>query len=130
MNKVILSGRLTDKPSYSVTGAGFAIWTLAIEERQKQEETHTDFIRCKCFGKMADFLAKYLNKGEQIIVVGKWHTGNYEKNGKKIYFNECLVDNVELIPAERIRLQDTIKAVEQKSKQETQEPEYYGDMPF
>lgn len=129
MNKVILSGRLTDVPYYTPNGAGMASMVLAIDDKTGTKP-HTDFIRCKCFGKRAEFVSKYVRKGEQIIVVGKWNTDSYEKNGQTQYVNECLIDNIELIPAERTKQQEVKQEpVREKEPVGFSETDY-GDIPF
>ena len=101
VNKVILVGRLTRDPEirYSqgdnVTCIGRI--SLAVDRRFKQEGQPTaDFINCIAFGKRAEFLEKYCQKGTKLVVEGSWQTGSYtNKDGQKIYTNECLIENCE-----------------------------------
>ena len=71
--------------------------TLAVDRRFKQEGQPTaDFINCLAFGKRAEFLEKYCQKGTKLVVEGSWQTGSYtNKDGQKIYTNECLIENCE-----------------------------------
>ena len=71
--------------------------TLAVDSRFKQEGQPTaDFINCLAFGKRAEFLEKYCQKGTKLVVEGSWQTGSYtNKDGQKIYTNECLIENCE-----------------------------------
>ena len=71
--------------------------TLALDRRFKQEGQPTaDFINCLAFGKRAEFLEKYCQKGTKLVVEGSWQTGSYtNKDGQKIYTNECLIENCE-----------------------------------
>ena len=99
MNKVILKGRLTKDVEMSFTGKGkdklsIARLTIAIDREGKKEET--DFISCTAFGKTADFLDEYFEKGKEILVEGRWETGSYEnKDGNKVYTNDCIINKVE-----------------------------------
>ena len=87
MNKVILVGRLTTKPELS--SAGKTIWArfcVAINRPYKNEDgTRTaDFVNCVVFGKNAENISTYLEKGSLISLSGSIQTTSYEdKDGKK-----------------------------------------------
>lgn len=71
MNVFFGIGRLTADPIIGVTsgtGTSVARYTLAIPRCRAGEQQITDFIRCKAFGKSADFAAKYLRKGQRVAV--------------------------------------------------------------
>ena len=101
MNKVILLGRLTRDPEirYSAGAESKAVakFILAVNRTYKKEgEQSADFINIVAFGKNAEFAEKYFRKGQQILVEGRWQTGSYtNKEGVKIYSNECIADMVE-----------------------------------
>ena len=93
-------GRLTKEPDIRYGGANntaVARITLAVDRRFKQEGQPTaDFINCLAFGKRAEFLEKYCQKGTKLVVEGSWQTGSYtNKDGVKVYTNECLLENCE-----------------------------------
>lgn len=101
MNKVILMGRLARDPEIRYTQGEnsmvVARFTLAVDRRFKRDNQPTaDFISCICFRKTAEFVEKYCKKGTKLVVEGSWQTGNYtNKDGDKVYTNDCLVDNCE-----------------------------------
>lgn len=101
MNKVTLIGRLTRDPEirYSGSDTKIARYTLAVNRRIKVDgQPDADFINCFCFNKAAEFVEKYLFKGMKIAVNGEWRSGSYEnKDGQKIYTNECLVFEHEFV---------------------------------
>ena len=74
-----------------------ARFTLAVDRRFKRDNQPTaDFISCICFRKTAEFVEKYCKKGTKLAVDGSWQTGSYtNKDGNKVYTNDCLVDNCE-----------------------------------
>ena len=99
MNKVILIGRLIKDPDIR-TGTNdtkIARYILAVERQyRKNNERTSDFINCVALGKNGEFAEKYLHKGMKIAIVGSWQTGNYtDKDGKKVYTNDCLVETHE-----------------------------------
>ena len=97
MNKWIGCGRLTRDPDMKSSGdTTVAKYTLAIDRKySKSDDKQTDFISCVCFGKTAEFAEKYLHKGMKIIVVGRIQTGSYEKDGKKVYTTDIVVEEHE-----------------------------------
>lgn len=100
MNRVELSGRLTKAPviSYSQNGSSVARFVLAVDRAVKRDdkwEHEADFIPCVCFGKKAEFVEKYFDKGSFAIVTGSIKTGSYEKDGIKHYTTDVWAENVE-----------------------------------
>ena len=91
MNKVILMGRLTKDPDirYSNDNKAVAKYTLAVDGYKDE----TDFLNCVAFGKSAEFAEKYLHKGIKILVVGRIQTGSYEKEGRKFYTTDIVVES-------------------------------------
>ena len=95
MNNVSLTGRLTKAPELRYGGqdgsTAIARFTLAVDDGRD-----TDFINIKCFGRTAEWVEKWLGKGNKAEVTGKIKTGNYEsqRTGNKIYYTEVLANSV------------------------------------
>ena len=111
MNKVILMGRLTRDPEirYSTGSNSMCVakFTLAVtRESFKEGQQSADFINCSAFGKFGEFAEKYLFKGSKVLVEGKWQTGSYEKEGKKIYTNECTCKSIEFAESKKEKAPD------------------------
>lgn len=98
LNKAILCGRLTKTPELTVTPAGLNVvrFTLAVDRRFKRqgEEKQTDFLNIVAFGKTAEFVSKYFEKGSAIIVCGSIQSRTYEKDGQTRYVTEIVADEV------------------------------------
>ena len=94
MNKVTLMGRLTKDPdvryAQNENSTCVARYSLAVDRRGKEKEA--DFINCVAFGKSGEFAEKYLKKGTKILVSGRIQTGSYEKDGKKVYTTDVVVE--------------------------------------
>ena len=104
MNIVILMGRLTKEPNISSSQVGLTIakFTLAVDRSHKKEGEQTaDFISCVAFGKQAEFAEKYLKQGTKIALRGHWQTGNYTKDGVKVYTNDCVIDQMEFAESKK-----------------------------
>ena len=74
-----------------------ARYTLAVDRRYRKDgKAETDFISCVTFGKNAEFVEKYLQKGLKILVSGRIQTGSYvNKEGQKVYTTEVILDDQE-----------------------------------
>lgn len=103
MNKVNLVGRMVADPDVRYTSGdspmAIARFRIACDRRIKKEgEQNADFISCICFGKTAEFVERYFNKGMKIGLSGRIHTGSYDnKDGQKIYTTDVLAEEVEFV---------------------------------
>ena len=99
MNRVILKGRVAKDPDVKTTQSGqtFARLTIAVDRYTKAgEERKADFINCTAWGNTAQFLAKYFQKGKEILAEGRIQTGSYtNQDGRKIYTTDVILDRVE-----------------------------------
>jgi len=100
INKVILLGRLTANPEIRYTQATnimVASFSLAVNRRfaKEGEERQADFINIVAWNKTAEFCSKYFKKGQQVGVVGRLQTRNYEDDkGVKHYITEVVAEEV------------------------------------
>ncbi len=98
MNKVILLGRLTKDPETRYTqstNTQVTSFTLAVNRRfvKQGEERQADFINCVAWNKTAEFVSKYFRKGQQVGVIGRIQTRNYDDDkGIKHYVTEVIVE--------------------------------------
>lgn len=99
INEAVLVGRLTRDIEVRYTQSEKAVgnFTLAINRRFKNQngEYETDFIDCVVFGKQAETMSKYTQKGDLIGVEGSIQKRNYEdKDGNKRYITEIMVEKI------------------------------------
>lgn len=98
MNKVILLGRLTKDPETRYTqstNTQVTSFTLAVNRRfvKQGEERQADFINCVAWNKTAEFVSKYFSKGQQVGVIGRIQTRNYDDDkGIKHYVTEVIAE--------------------------------------
>ena len=99
MNLTIMCGRLTADPEvrYGENQKAAARFTLAVDRKFKRENDPTaDFIKYVAFGKLAEFVEKYLVKGTKVIITGKFQNNNYtNKDGQTIYDYQFVADEIE-----------------------------------
>ena len=74
LNKVVLQGRLTAIPELMHTKTDKAVvhFSIAVEDsRSVNDEREVNFINCEAWNKTAEFICKYFEKGQQIIIDGR-----------------------------------------------------------
>lgn len=82
LNTCAIMGRLTKTPELRTTPNQKTVtsFTLAVQNRNDS----TDFIDVVAWGKTAEFVCKYFDKGSSLVVVGRLQTRNWEdKQGNK-----------------------------------------------
>jgi single-strand DNA-binding protein len=99
MNKAILMGRLTKDPETRYTQTNniqVTSFTLAVNRRfTKDGEQQADFINIVSWNKTAEFVSKYFRKGQQVGVIGRIQTRNYDDDkGVKHYITEVIAEEV------------------------------------
>ena len=103
MNKVFLSGNLTQDPEvrYTQSNKAFTRMGLAINRRYKDKE-QTDFFNLVAWEKIAEFCSRYLTKGSRVLVEGRLQTYNYEgQDGTKKSGIDVIVENIEFADSKR-----------------------------
>ena len=98
MNKVILMGRLTKEVEVRYTQTNnttVASINLAVNRRfvKEGEERQADFFNIIAWGKLGEFCSKYFKKGQQVAIIGRLQTRNWEyEQGQKHYVTEVVAE--------------------------------------
>lgn len=103
INNVVLTGRITRNLELKQTSNNNSSLniTLAVERTFKDQngQKQTDFISCKAFGKRAETIAQYCQKGDLIGITGSIQTGSYQKqDGSTVYTTDVMVDGLSFFP--------------------------------
>lgn len=124
LNNCILMGRLTHTPELYTLKSGKNVlrFSLAVNRPKiKNEEVKTDFIDCIAWDKTAEFINKYFQKGDALILEGKIETrDSKDKQGT--------VRKVTEVIAREIHFCDYAKKKDKPDNQSNQET--FDDMPF
>ena len=98
LNNITIHGRLTADPELKQTQSGvpFCNFTVAVDRSYKQgDERQTDFFNCIAWRGQAEMIAKYFNKGKEIVVNGEMNNNPYEKDGNKLAWWQLHVHGVD-----------------------------------
>lgn len=121
MNNVILIGRITAKPELQYTpNSQMAVtkFTIAVDRPSKDGEKKADFIRVTAFGRRAETICRYMDKGRQIAVQGKLQTGSHkDRDGKTVYTTDVIIDNDEFLGNASDNREQVAKNIEQRASE-------------
>jgi single-strand DNA-binding protein len=105
-NKVQLIGNLGGKPEVKSmeTGKKRAQFSVATNETYRnakgEKVTETQWHRVVAWGRVAEIVEKYLDKGREVAIEGKLVNRSYtDKDGNKKYITEVLVSELLLLGA-------------------------------
>jgi len=89
-NKVIIAGRLTREPEikYLSSGNAFCAWGMATNryynDNNGERQQEVCFVDVKAFGRQAEIVANYVQKGNPLFVEGRLSFYQYEsENGER-----------------------------------------------
>lgn len=103
MNIVVLSGRIGTVPKLAYTpksGKPYCTLSVATDRHFTVQSTgekvqEVEWHRVTLWGSAAENAAKYLVKGQAVVVNGRLQTRSYEKDGQTHYSTQILADHVE-----------------------------------
>lgn len=98
LNKVLLIGNLTRDPETRHTGSGMQVtnFTLAVNHTRSRENKETVFIRVDVWGKTAELVERFLQKGSEALVDGRLQMNEYEtRDGQKRQEIRVVADRVQ-----------------------------------
>jgi single-strand DNA-binding protein len=104
INKFIGIGNVTREPESRFLPDGSPVVNLAIACNEKYKDKSgeskelTEYINIVFFGKLAEIVEKYVEKGNKIYVEGKIKTDKYtDKNGVEKYSTKVVASQMELL---------------------------------
>lgn len=104
-NNVVLMGNLTRDPELKYTAAGAALATMGLamnrrwRDKNEQLKEETTFVDVTAWGKTADIAAKYLKKGEPVLIEGRLRYSTWDaKEGGKRSKLDVVAEGLRLLP--------------------------------
>lgn len=132
-NKCFHLGRLTADPEvrYSSNGeTAITRFRIAVSRRFKREgDPDADFLNMVAFGKTAENIGKYFQKGSMILTESHVQTGSYEKDGRKVYTTDFVVDGFEFTESKSNKAEEP-KAEKVKDGEFVPVPNATEDLPW
>lgn len=107
MNKIVLVGRLVKDPVKKViedSGSVVTRFIIATERpyRKQDGNKEADFIPVAVWGKKAEIIAQYAEKGKMITVSGRLETRNFtDKEGVRKFISEVVADDFQFLSSSK-----------------------------
>lgn len=101
LNKVMLYGNLTRDPELKSLPSGSQVATFGVatnrsyKDKDGQKQESTEFHNVVAFGRTAEVIGQYFQKGRPIFVDGRLQTRSWDdkETGKKNYRTEIVLEN-------------------------------------
>lgn len=94
MNKCMFVGRVCNTPEMKMVGDNVVTtFRLAVDGRNNK----TTFVPCEAWGKTAEILTKYVDRGREIAIEARLKQRQFEKDGNKRTVYEFVVEDFTLI---------------------------------
>lgn len=103
VNSVVLVGRLTRESEirYSQGGGVVVRFSIAINRRKRtgdnRWEDEVNYFDCVYFGKAAEAVNQYLEKGRQVAIQGELRQNKWEQDGQSRSRVEIMVNTLQLL---------------------------------
>lgn len=111
MNQVTLLGRMTKNPELKVTknGKKYVRFSVALNEKWKDGETHTTFVNCTAWEGKAETISHWFVKGKPILLFGSLSTSKVENSdGTTTNYTNVIVHSFEFVPRDNSVEGDTV----------------------
>lgn len=89
INRVIITGNLTNTPELKKTETGTSMIRFSIAQNQKN---HTDYFNIVAFNNVAEIVARYCKKGMKVTIDGKLTTRTDINNNK---YTDILLNDID-----------------------------------
>lgn len=137
VNVVHLLGNVGRDPDVRVFNDGNSIANVTIATSRKwrdkdtgDQKEETEWSRVVFYGKMADVVGKYVNKGNPLYVRGRLRTRKYEKDGQDHYATEIVAEDMQLLGGrpDGERREQTREEPRQQQRQQPRQAASFDDM--
>lgn len=104
LNKAIIIGNLTRDPELKSLPSGVHVATFSVatnrvyKDKNGAKQEDSQFHNIVVFGVQAENTAKYLTKGNSVLIEGRLQTRSWESDGVKKYRTEIVADRVQFGP--------------------------------
>ena len=114
MNKWVGIGRITAKPELNYTANQTAVTKFTIAVDRQTKDGGADFIRVTVFGRQAENVCRYMDKGRMIAVEGSLQTGSYkDRDGKTVYTQDVIANHTEFLGGNSEPREQTARQIEE-----------------
>lgn len=130
LNKAIIIGNITKDPELKALPSGQSVVNFSIatnrtwKDAQGQKQEDVEYHNIVVFGKQADTIKQYCNKGDSLLVEGRIQTRSWEVEGKKNYRTEIICENFQFGQKSKRNVDDETGEVIPDLTKTSPSPEY------
>lgn len=108
INKAIILGNVGKTPLVATTSSGATVLNFSVatseswkdKNGERQEKTEWHYI--SAFGKMADSVSQFIEKGSQVYIEGRIQTSKYkDKDGVEKYKTQINADKIQVLSSSK-----------------------------
>ena len=106
INKVMVAGNLVREPEtkQGTTGTVRTTFSIAVNRTWKnsngEKSKDTNFFKILVWGSQGEACAKYLNKGNPVLVEGRLEIKSYQNNNnEQKYMTQIIGENITFLPS-------------------------------
>jgi len=97
MRRIEIIGNLGSDAEKKITQGGTEVLNFSVAAKGSRKGSEAEWYRCAIFGKRAESLAGYLEKGKQVYVRGELTARPWSKDGRSGTSLDVTVDEIELL---------------------------------
>ncbi|MDE2102575.1 MAG: single-stranded DNA-binding protein, partial [Patescibacteria group bacterium] len=104
-NQALILGNVTRDPEIRKTQGGTTVASFSIatnrfyKDQGGEKKQETEFHNVVAFGKLAELIERYVQKGGLLLIKGRIRTRNYQnQSGQKVYRTEIVAEEMQLGP--------------------------------
>ena len=97
-------GRLGQDPELKYMPSGSAVVNLSLacgdsyKDKSGEKVEHTEWVRVSAFGKLAEIIGQYLEKGSQVYISGQMRTRKWQdQSGQDRYTTEIIARDMQML---------------------------------
>ncbi len=125
MNKICICGRLTKEPTSATTQKGMRYCNVVVAVQRPNTKGQVDFFSCVAWQEKADFITKYMHKGDLIGITGMLQSRSYQdKNGQTKNITEIFIELVDFLQKSNNQNTNTNNNRQQQEAFGTETPNY------
>lgn len=112
LNKVTIIGNIVRDVELKALPSGSKVASFSVatnrtwNDSSKGKQEETEYHNIVSFGKQAEVIAQYMNKGSQILVEGRIQTRSWESDGIKKYRTEIVLESFQFGKKSSVKLEE------------------------
>ncbi len=102
VNRVFIGGNVTRDPQLSYLPSQTAVVEFGMATNRKwtkdgEKKEEVCFVDCRCYGKQAETLNKYIHKGDPLFIEGRLQFDSWEKDGVRRSKHRIFVESFQFL---------------------------------